>query len=184
MGISTDETPWEIPVEEAARLDAGFQYTRQQILQPEKMYPEHEDILIRTACRDLMYALDTGMLSPDMRQTLRGFIAAVLKRKDLNLALEILGLPRRRGAPSKHVEWFEAECNYEHWLDTGHSDDEALRICWETIHPDKDYATESKRPQGDSTAYDEQVKKIKAELIRRGVRRPAARGRKKNKKAP
>jgi hypothetical protein len=169
--------------EEAAKLEADLLSKREQVIRPRATYPEREETLLGSALFDIQFALKNDYMTAEIRRLLANFVASVRASKNRSLARRILDLPPARGAPGKHVLWYEAECNYEHWIENGHSDEEALRVCWETVYPDKDYETELRRHQGESNAYAEQIKKIKVKLNRRGARSPAPRGRKRREKA-
>lgn len=142
-----------------------------------------EEVLIYEALRPLIASLMSGVMTQGMRTLLAEFLIRLIDRHDHALGAEVLGAPqpRKAGAPrkDKDVLWWEAHSNYEYCIEQGQSDEEALRMTWETFYPDKDYDVESRKPAGvNTTAYKQQIEAIKSRLNRRGSRLPAKKGRK------
>jgi hypothetical protein len=167
---------------QAASNEEDLLHLRDHIGKAQELGLREED-LVYDALRPLIASLVSGHLTEGMRFLLADFLVAVIERRDPQLGAKVLGHepPARAGAPRKDKEvlWWEAHSNYEHWIEQGHSDEEALRLAWETYYPDKAYDVESKRPAGvNTTAYEQQIEKIKSMLNQRGSREPAKRGRK------
>lgn len=166
---------------ELARLDDEYlERLREYFIDPQTQRNLHVADRVREGYRLLEEALRRGAIGPYLAGLLGDFFAQLARRPDPAILLQILKLPLNRGAPSKAALCYELEENYWHFTENlGMSDAEALRVCWREFYPDKIYEVESTRPQGDGTAYDQQMKTIKRLLNASGYRTPAKRGRKK-----
>lgn len=144
---------------------------------------EREADLVYATLREIRHRLNDDRPTAAIRALLADFLGRLVDRKDYGLGLEVLGKAPAStvGAPQKDkkVLWWEAHSNYEYCIEQGQSDEEALRMTWETFYPDKDFDVESRKPAGvNTTAYKQQIEAIKSKLNARGSRQPAKKGRK------
>jgi hypothetical protein len=159
------------------------------------------DLLLRERwlVAEVMRRLAAGLIANDLPDKhlalLATFLRGLAAAGDYKTSLAVLGRSDliKAGAPSKDepARWWETREVYEHLIEEGESDEQALHAAWETwvFDPDaseqKSFEVESRRPAGEGkTTYQQQIEMLKSRLNRAGSRIPARRGRKPKNIAP
>jgi hypothetical protein len=178
--------------DDAATIERDVRHLLARVGQAEKVYRTEEELLSEILVL-IIAALRSGELSPWLRNLLANFITSELHNNDDDvLARRFLNLPARgRGHPKTDtvVRWDRASAVYCHWIETGHTDEEALRATWESYFfgakdLDKEKRTGARRTDvlRSETKYEAQLRMIKTWLHRDGYRTPERQGRKPAKK--
>lgn len=147
-----------------------------------------EKTLMRWCLDEMSNRILHGTLGSEHRGLLIAFLRNLDVQTDYKTCLAVVGKAHlyRQGARGKDVEarFYEARELYEYLIDTGESDEEALKQAWIawTFDPDEEEAdpeVAKATPAGkNSNVYEQQLQLLKVMLNKAGSRKPAKKGRK------